>query len=322
MISAEQKSKTKEYSIPRSYSFFDLPIEIRQIIYSLCLTDDVNGEKGAKPSQPIVRMVGDTTRIVADPCPCSKPSAIIIPHIDPRQLHHMGLYSHHGPWKPAGLALGLLRLNRQIHDEAARILYGNNTFEFQIGLHRHNWHVLHHSNLCRQEYFDFVDNFLDLPTQYLRMVKKCVLRIQLVTSPYTVARPTYLSALERVTLLAEIWSQGHSLQELSACLIQPRTYFSPTIRHGRDILRFQNVLEPLATLYGIRDVRIESVTPVFEAKLTKALKGTEVACRLAEEDYGTKMVKVKGRKRPRICRLRMYHESRYIWKPASHQLRI
>lgn len=312
----EQKSKIKKPGISSSRSFFDLPIEIRQIIYKLCLTDAVNSEQGAKPDQPIVRFVGNTTHIVGSPCPCSKPSVTIIPNVDPGQLPHMVLEeSRHGPWKPAGLVVGLLRVNKQIHEEAACVLYGNNTFEFQIGIHRHNWHVPNYNNICRREYFDFVDNCLDLPPRYLQMVKKCLLRIRLVTTPYTVARPTYLRALERVTLLTNILSKGHSLQKLSASLVQPRSYLNQPVFQGRHTSCFQNVLEPLGTLHGIRDVKIENVSPVFEVKLTMALKGTEVACWLAEEVYETKMVKFNGRRRPQTRRLRIYHEPRYIWKP-------
>lgn len=312
----EQESKIKEPAISSSRSFFDLPIEIREIIYNLCLTEAVNSEEGAEPDRPIVRFAGNTTHIIASPCPCLKPCAIIFPNIDPDQLPHMVLEeSRHGPWTPAGLVVGLLRLNKQVHEEAARVLYGNNTFEFQIGILRHNWHVPNFNNMCRREYFDFVDNFLDLPPRYLQMVKKCLLRIRLVTSPYIIARPTYLRALERVTLLANILSKGHSLQKLSASLVQPRSFLNQPIFRGRHESYFQNLLEPLGTLHGIRDVKIENVTPIFEVKLTMALKGTEVACWLAEEAYETKMVKFNGRRRAQTRRLRMYHEPRYIWKP-------
>lgn len=246
------------------------------------------------------------------------PSTAILPNVDPKLLPHMELEDpSHGPWKPTGLMVGLLRLNKQIHDEAARVLYGNNTFEFQLGLHQHHWHLPNYNNMCRREYLDFVDNFLDLPPQYLRMVKKCLLRIRLFSTPYIIAQATYLRALERITLLTQILSEGHSLQKLSVSIVQPRSYFSLPISYGRRTPCFQNVLEPFGTLHGIRDVEIKNVTPAFEVKLTMALKGSEIACRLAEEAYGTKMVKVKGRRRPRTCRLRVYHDSRYIWKPSS-----
>lgn len=316
MTSAEQQSKKQ--NIPSDRSFFDLPLEIRQTIYNLCLTDDVNGEDGAAPDQPIVRFIGDATPIIASPCPCLMPSTTILPNVDPKGLPHRNLEDRrHGPRKPPGLVVGLLRLNKQIHDEAARVLYGNNIFEFQLGLHKHHWHLPNYNNMCRREYLDFVDNFLDLPPQYLRMVKKCVLRVRLVSTPYIIAQATYLRALERITLLTQILSKGHSLQKLYVSIIQPRSYFNLPISYERRTPKFENVLEPLGTLHGIRDVKIENVTPAFKVKLTRALKGSEIACRLAEEAYRTKMVKVKGRRRPRTCRLRVYHESRYIWKPLS-----
>lgn len=313
VMPAEQKFETKKRTIHSGLSFLDLPLEIRLMIYGICLTDDVNGKNGISLDQPIVRNQGEITQIVGNPCSCKKPNAVIIPGVDPVLLPHMGLETTgHGPWKPAGLVVGILRLNKQIHDEAAPVLYGSNTFEFQIGLNRHNWHVADYNNMCRREHFDFIDNFVDLAPQYLRMVKKCSLRIRLLTTPYVIARTTYLRALERVQAFTTILSQGHSLQKLSASLVQPRTYL---YHRGRRVSFFENVLEPLGTLHGIRDVQIENVTPVFEVKLTMALKGPEPACRLAEEIYGKKMVKVQGRRRPRICKLRTYHESRYIWKP-------
>lgn len=318
VMPAEQKPKTIKHALPPGRSFFDFPTEIRLIIYKFCLTDNMNGETDPKSNHAIVRVASNTTHIAASPCSCSRRCAIIIPNVDPIHLPHMVLESsRHGPWKPAGLMVALLRLNKQIHDEAARVLYGSNTFEFQIGVHRHNWHIPNYNNLCRREYFDFDDNFLDLPPHYLRMVRKCSLRIRLLASPYLVARDTYLKALERVTLLTEIWSKGHSLLKLSASLVYPQSCINQTcIHHGHTFPQYQNVLEPLGALYGIRDVRIDNVEPVFQWKLTMALKGNEVACTLAEEVYVKKMVKVNGRKRPRTCRVKKYHESRYTWKPT------
>lgn len=313
----EEKSTTKQRTTPSCRSFFDLPFEIRYIIYKLCLTDEVNGEKGAQWNRPIIRFIGPATPIIGSRCPCSQSRAIIVPNIDADDLPHMLLESsRHGPWKPAGLVVALLRVNNRIHDEAARVLYGDNTFEFQIGIHRHHWHIPNYSNMCRQEYFDFIDNFLDLAPQYLRMVKRCSLRIRLLTAPFVVARPTYLRALEGVTLFAEILSKGHSLQKLSASLVENGSHVKqPWTSSGRELSFFENVLEPLGILHGIRAVRIENVTPVFEMKLTMALAGPEVACTLAEEVYGTKKVKFKGRKRYRLFRANLYYESRYIWKP-------
>lgn len=313
VMPAEPIPQMKKQRIQSGPSFPDLPLELRRMIYELCLTDAIDGESEAKPDQPIVRKAGESTPVVGNQCPCSKPTAVVIPGVDPLALPHMGLESTgHGEWKPAGLVVGLLRVCQQIHHEAAPVLYGSNTFEFQIGLNQHNWHVANYNNMCRRESFDFVDNFVDLAPQYLRMVTKCVLRIRLVTTPYVITRPTYLRALERITLFSQILSQGHSLQKLSVSLVLPRTYL---YHHGRRVSFFENVLEPLGTLHDIRDVQIENVTPVFEVQLATALKGPEPMCRAAEEVYGKKMVKVQGRRRARIRKLRVYHESRYIWKP-------
>lgn len=75
------------------------------------------------------------------------------------------------------------------------------------------------------------------------------------------------------------------------------------------------VIEPWGSLRGIRDVRVENVSPAFAVKLTMALKSSEVVCRLAEELYRKQVIKVKGGKKPRICKERKYLGSRYIRKP-------
>ena len=211
--------------------------------------------------------------------------------------------------KPYELAVQLLRVNQQVHDEAARVLYGDNDFTFQAEFFRY-------SNIASYgvrypQYFNFVDSFLNIAPHYLRMIRTCYLQV----SP-PLDRPQYLRVLEGISLLAEILREGHSLKFLTVSF---GDIWQSSFMQAR-ASKFENVLEPLGTVQRIRHVQIKNVTPEFEVKLTLAMKGSEVACTLAEERFVTKMRKFRGRKRPRVVRMKKYYESRYDWKDDAPAL--
>lgn len=288
-------------SVRRRRTFLDLPIEIRSLIYRLSLT---------APSS-IIPPLGKVKALRTASCTCLRRSAGILSTTIPHHLPHRVLeetqYDH---WHPSGLTIGLLCVNKQIHLEAASVLYGNNEFVFRVGVQRHNWHVVTTLG-CRQEYYDFADNVLGLAPYYLQMIRKCHLRVRLLTTPFNVARPAYLNAKEVITLLADVFhNRDHCLQKLTITL---SAYQSDWGRPRHDVSFFENVLEPLGTICCIREVEIQGVTPEFEVKMTNATMGPEMACSPARAKYGTKIVKRKGRKRIRHCKLGKYYDSNYDW---------
>lgn len=309
---AAPSNEIADPAAPRGRSFLDLPLELRQMIYRLCLTRDADNRDPSKTHQTITDVIAPSTWTIVTPrFRNSKPhSSITVPqvlHQVPFSIFKNVLTHRQNSYE---LAVQLLCVNRQVHDEAARVLYGDNKFTFQVWFYGRNRdpEVLH--GIRYPQDFPFAHNFLRIAPNYLRMVRRCDLQVWLPVKTLNLYRPTYLRVFDRVSLLAETLCIGHSLQSLTVTLKR----FVREDCFARDISFFQNVLEPLGTVAGIRDVRIMNVTPEFEVKLTMAMKGSEIACTLAEEPFVTKMVKTRGRRRPRRIRSKKYYESRYDWK--------
>lgn len=283
------------YHGPRR-GFLDLPPELRDIIYDLTLTvrDTKDHDRGAQASILMTKQ-SSCQNLYLRQTPVFKADA---PTYD-------GLYGRHLRYQPVEIAVAILRVNKQIHYEAARFFYGKNGFVVPIGLDSRKWYY-------RSERTPgIIDNFMNLPHHYLRMVQKCELRIQLPYAKHKWSKHFYLEAKERLTYFADVMhGREHSLKKLSIILVG---WPQGQNAHPREVPSLQNVLEPLGTVHGIPEVTIVGVESEFMVKLKSALNGEKITCSPAQETYGTRNVKVRGRKRLQKYKLGRYYDSKYDW---------
>lgn len=201
---------------------------------------------------------------------------------------------------PVGLVTNLLLVNKQIQREATRILYGDNVFVF-VAI----------ASSCRGsnvQPWRFVHNMMDIPPQYLRMIKECKLIVDVVMSPLL-----YKAVSDLLLNLVRHLSDGHSLKKLMIVVGDLWVRYDFSNRRQDPPPHLQTVLEPLGTVHGIQDVQIAGVEPELDAKVSKAMQGGSVACTRKRERYGTRIVKRKGKKRSEAYMLRRFHESRFDW---------
>ena len=224
-------------------------------------------------------------------------------------LTYDGLYGRSLRYQPIEIAVAILRVNKQVHYEAARFFYGKNGFVVPIGLDSRKCH--YRSDITP----DNINNFMNLPHHYLRMVQKCELRIQLPYAKHKWSKHFYLKAKERIIYFADaMHGWEHSLKKLSIILT---TWPQRQDRYPRKVISLQNVLEPLGTVHGIPEVTIVGVESEFMVKLKSALSGEKITCSPAQETYGTRNVKVRGQKRLQKYKLGRYYDSKYKWTTDS-----
>lgn len=99
-----------------------------------------------------------------------------------------------------GLPLELLRVDKQIHEEAAEAFYGGNRFIFIVGLTARVRRMLRpQTHMCGDQYcrihykcypqaydgsrFTYDDNLFDLPYPYLKLIKRCDNHVQMSAIP-------------------------------------------------------------------------------------------------------------------------------------------
>lgn len=285
-------------------SFLDLPQEIRDCVYQLCLT----------APDPIIPRIESTIVIDKFTCVCYERHRKCS-HLCGRSLSASErLEIHYYPKVPPGLSLALLRVNKQIHTEAVRILYGDNTFEFYIGLGRAydlaNFRSMHHI----REQYNLIENFSKIGGRYLRMIKRCTLNIRIVAYPVKATRLMYQYMEEDFNYLAAVLRRGHSLRTLNVTFNQVLLKPAPH-KHGPGY--FQNVLEPLGTIQGIPRVTFDGsgMEPAFASQMTYAMRGKHLACVPVKIPYGIRRLK-NGKKRgsqPQRYKLAKFYDSKYIW---------
>lgn len=111
---------------------------------------------------------------------------------------------------PADLGtVSLLRVCRQVHEEAAPIFYGNKTFNFSLGSEMESSRGMKSPPLLM-----YFDNISWLPPHYLRMVKSCVLNVEPVDGGQYSAKRDFLAIQARLQSFADILANRHVLREL------------------------------------------------------------------------------------------------------------
>lgn len=224
------------------------------------------------------------------------------------------------PYIPTGLATALLLVNSQFHDTGARVLYGSNTFLFSIGIHMdvgcHRRFTCYGSRLedFPSDDYKLNDNISNLAPQYLRLVKHCGLHVQLLRVSAEITRRSYFRVAERLKNVAGRLSEGHNLKRLDIVYHElDLKGDSPRRENGY----YQNVLEPLGTIYGIPEIYMAGNTKYDLApKLMRALQGDHVACVATEVKYGFRKVRNarSGRRKRHQYRLGKFYDSGYIWE--------
>ncbi|MCJ1477855.1 hypothetical protein MMC13_006528 [Lambiella insularis] len=268
------------------FPFFALPREIRDCIISLCMLP------------PGTRITGGT---------------------EPPAPHHgwledlvqpMVLYC---PFRPS---LSLLKVSKQMHEEASYNLYGRSRFEFLIS-------TTHIANILNQDKIE--NNTLGVAPHYLARIRNMTLFIAINSYCCNLPHFQYLrvkNALQRFadTLNGE---SGHNIERLhikytefeskhgradhrryhhqhdnswsrSTVMDHLRTEYLrvyrnvplgiPGTERSEDLFstKYQNVLEPLGTIFNITEVRVVGVEAGFAARLTAAMQSPQKMCRPME----------------------------------------
>jgi len=164
-------------------------------------------------------------------------------------------------------------VNRQVHEEAAVVLYGKNEFDFTIGVttNKISDTVVHQN---------FIDNVSDVPARYLKLLRNISLNAQLHSSTIQDARQSARELrliMGRLEAIVKQLSEGggHKLRKLVARVDELWMKEGPRIH----LIGFgQGVVEPLGALRGILEVKIEGVKPERAEKMAKAMTGDVVIC--------------------------------------------
>lgn len=187
-------------------------------------------------------------------------------------------------------------MNKQVHEEAAMVLYGKNEFDFTMGVttNRISDTVVHQN---------FIDNVSDVPGRYLRLLRHISLNVQLHSPTVQDARQSARECRLLTGRLEAIVKQlseggGHELRRLVARVDELWMKEGPRIH----LIGFvQKVVEPLEALRGIRAVKIEGVKPERAEKMAKAMMGDVVVCegqkRKREDEDGDEKETVKKSRR-------------------------
>ena len=349
---------------PRSHatrpriSFLDLPREIRDSIYHLALHRSTSLRPVGKISY-YCRLHGHLRH--RETC-----VSISSPPFHPATPLAISVSKLLNP----GLPLELLRVNKQIHEEAAETLYGGNRFKFIVGPTARVRQMLGSQHgaqkhgcgdqFCRIHYkcypwsyernhFTYEDNLFDLPSRYLKLIKRCDVHVQMPAVPDRREFQLYTSIQTSLgNFGARFGGSEHALQDVVILLNQPQTDAVPfqalveeswadqahsLRKEGLDCdngrltqkiafmcaprTRAENVLEPLGTIFGARTVRVVGASSEMAAKLSRAMTSSRLACLLKEERYGTRRANIIRRRRKKETtqryKLSTFYETKFDW---------
>lgn len=214
------------------------------------------------------------------------------------------------------LEVSLLRLNKELHAEAATVLYGDNDFQFVLAITR-----MHSSvrvpEFERSPYYDFRDNLTVVSGKYMRMIRRCTVEVRLPAFPRREAKKVYLQYFARLAAFAKCFGgEDHSLQTIAIFLNRSfrRGYYFPL-----SCLRTsQNVLETLAAIHSVeKSVIVGGVLPAFEAKLSSAMMSKAIAWVPRQEEHETRKVYCKGKRRSQWYKIRSYYHSKKVWDQTA-----
>lgn len=189
----------------------------------------------------------------------------------------------------------LLRVSRQAHDECAEVLYGQNTFVFDVSYDRIEFHkrrLVVRNGLIVKKLFQLPLPFLDGP-EYIERIRNLVININHVDSylgmiNFNCQNTEALTAgiRARVHRLVEVLRRAGQLNRV-AVRLSVGSLMMDEIRHvrgnsrvphrvqaGRNVPETQTALEPLKELDIVKVATVEgAVTPEYACMLESCMRG-------------------------------------------------
>jgi hypothetical protein len=219
----------------RKFEFLELPLEIRDQIYNYLL---LYWDPGCEYDDESLKSYSFA------------------------EIHLLNLLNHKQQ-TPKGydLHIAIMKTNRQIHDEAARILYGNNFFKWQAtqgdarGLYNH-------TNCLAQ----------DLPMRYIRLIRR--MRLEFIClykphlSPYKLCAAMERTARDTVDTIKNNQLKKlvviHKFNETTRQLASKYSWFMHLLPvEVRNKLGFgETVLAPFCDLRGVRKAIVRGLPTV------------------------------------------------------------
>jgi len=137
------------------------------------------------------------------------------------------------------------------------VFYGENTFAFALGVTKRD-HALGEGKGWST--YRIEDSLGVVSLGYLKPIRKCEINVRMPYGPLTRARESYLKHRKRIAAFAVAFrGDDHSLRKLSISFNKQFVWHN-YLQNG--LRSCQNILEPLATIYGPGIcVVIDGVTP-------------------------------------------------------------
>ncbi|KAL8728074.1 MAG: hypothetical protein Q9181_005473 [Wetmoreana brouardii] len=282
------------------FPFTSLPLEIRNMVYEYFLLRPFHVYRG--PSR--------TTASAAEVDECGSGAVyhLDVPERDDSHYPHESNEDFNGAYDVPNLALFLV--NHQMRAEVARIFYGRNIFYLNLGVKPH----IH----CQKKLWDFVDDLVGINKDDLKLIRHMQIAVRVFDSPgpeppSVVNRfkwpsrkweqSSYTDVWRRLQAFADIIQGNHNLQSLVVRIDGFVLAGSP------NPVRIQHALEPLASIYGIKNVKIGGVKPDFAFRMLWAMQTAFLTVENLGEAYGKR--KAQGRRAKVLYNLRAYHDLRY-----------
>lgn len=236
-----------QHEISNTSPFLRVPLEIRRLIYALVLPHT------AAERRPDLR---PTTRIAR------------LGNL--KELCGWGHVWHRGN-------TALIAVNRQIHDETASMLYGENTFELDVQFDKIIFD-------CRWRTKDGLTPGREIPwlehfsQKNLLRVRRCVVTVR-VADEYT---GTIKYNTGGRGLLAGIRANVDKLAETMAAVRPCLRYIDihledETRSYSADYEQRKSVLEPFRRLFDVREVKIDGVGEIYAEDLTTSMTASRKA---------------------------------------------
>lgn len=257
-----------------------LPIELRRQIYIALLPHTLNvAERYQRPASPTPRAEYNLTFVRASSC---STGSWKMQKTSPKSDRETG---NDIVWRRGSIVL--LAVSRQIHEEAADILYGENTFVVHVTFDkvafRYRWRT--ENGLTPSRRFDWLEHFSQ---RNLMRVKRYVVNVESVDDytgmiKYNVGgRGLPAGIRARVRELVDLLVLVRDLTSVEVHLIDGdisrHRFPSGRVHRVQDESHYaqtQTVLDPFRALYGVRQVQVTGVSEEY----AKALEASMAAQR-------------------------------------------
>ncbi|KAF2630316.1 hypothetical protein BU25DRAFT_408273 [Macroventuria anomochaeta] len=253
-----------------------LPIELRRQIYTTLLPHTLAlALRYQRPPSPTPRAEYNLTFVRQ---PSSSAGSWKMQKTSPKSDRETG---NDIVWRRGSTSL--LAVNKQIHEEAADMLYGENTFVVDVTfdkiLFRYRWRA--ENGLTPSRQFDWLEHFSQ---RNLMRVKKYVVNVESVDDytgmiKYNVGgRGLPAGIRAKVRELVDLLVLVRELRRLEVHLIDGdvsrHRFPSGRVHRVQDESHYtqtQTVLDPFRTLYGVRQVQVTGVSEEYAKALETSM---------------------------------------------------